>query len=363
MPVQIQCTAVVVLNSSLDRCLEGGVTAFNELVTAGVAYADDDLSQCSFMSEVDAEEFAKTLEIRGLSRDPTAPDFAIVRAHDQSVEPTCEWLTLFEYESRLIATLTGSTSTKVMAPADERLFDPEHIQHYSQEEIERDFEFVERKGLIDTYREKATGRLVYHTRQTETPDETFRRLFAVVWENKREIGAPPATGDQAVQLQSAIGELQALNAKYPGSANAELALGMAWFGVGNHENAVNAFQRASNADPENTAVLKEWAGVCLVMRDWEPAVEIATRAVTLAPDDVELLGNYAVIKLLAGNTADAQKAIQHALKLAPDDAVNRNLATIIADVSKGRREQPDSLESLMQPPKKKPGFLKRLFGG
>lgn len=361
MPVQIQCTSVVIRNEALSRAL-GEDVGFESIAPNAMSYADECLSQASFMSPVDAEEFACGLELRGLNRDAENPDFVVVHAQDQSVHPPCDWLILFEYEQRLIATLRGNDSRTVIASELDADFDPDAIRHYSAEEIERQFEFVERKDNIDTYRHKETGELVYHTRRTETPDEVFSRAFETVWRLRREPGTPAKSGDDASALEQPIADLQSLVAKHPDVAKPALALGMAWFAIGKADAARRQLDRAAELDPENTITLKELGGICLHQGDFETAVRVAARAVAVKPDDPELLGNLAVSQLLAGDGPKARQSITHALKLDPGDTINRNIEGIIGDVVDGRRENPRTLLELMTPKPKKRSLLGKLFG-
>lgn len=363
LPVQLQCTSVVIRNDSLDRVLDGGSENFGSIAPNAMSYSDDCLAQASFMSSVDAEEFARSLEIRGLERNAKSPDFVVVQAHDRSIDPPCDWLILFEYEHRLIATMRGNESRTVIASAIDERYDPNAVRHYSAAEIEQHFEFVERKDNIDTYRHKGTGELVYHTRRTETADEVFTRAFETVWQLRREPGTPAKTGEEASALSQPIAELQSLIAKYPDVAKPSLALGMAWFAIGKTEAARRQLERAAELDSTNTIILKELGGVCLDQGDFAGAVDVGTRAVASKPDDPELLGNLALSQLLAGDVAKSKQTISHALSLEPSDAINRNIHVIIENVVQGRSESPKTLVDLMRPQPKKKSLLSKLFGG
>ena len=313
------------------------------------------------MSPVDAEEFAKELELRGLSRSGEDLDFVIVHAHDKSVEPPCDWLILFEYEQRLIATIRGSDSRTVIAAAVDRDFDPNAVRHYSAEEIAERFEFVERKDNIDTYRNKETGELLYHARKKETPDEVFAKSLDVVWNLRREPGRQKRIGADADKIRDAITSLQSLAAENPDTAKVALALGMAWFAIGEDDKAQRQLLRASDLDPENTIMLKELAAVCLTKNDLPNALKAATNAVAIKPDDVELLGNLSVVQLVSGDVAAAKKTIEHAIHLQPDDSFNKHIKAIVAAVVSKKRKCPQTLEEMMQVPKRK-SWLARLFG-
>jgi len=358
MPIQIQCSAVIVRNDALERCLEGGAEEFGSLAET-MSYSDGYLSQASFMSHVDAEQFAKGLELRGLRRSGDNPDFALVHERDQSVEPPCDWLILFEFERRLIATLAGNKSRKVIAPATEH--DPDSIQHYSQEEVDKYLEFVERKGSIDTYRRKETGELVYCARHTETDNEIYDRVSEFVWKHHRQPGDRPVSDRLKPELQSAIEELQGLAARNPEAANVALTLGSAWFSLGNDDRARKSLERAHELSPDSYGILKELGSIVLAQQDFASAVSFGLKAVSLEPDNVELLGNLSVSQLLAGETEKASQTIQHAIKLDGSDSVNQNVAKIVADVLKGRRPQPRSLDEMMRPAKQKSAW-QRIVG-
>jgi len=358
LPIQIQCTSVIIRNDALNRVLDG--VGFEAIAPNSMSYSDNFLSQASFMSSEDAEEFARGLELRGLNRDQESPEFVVVHTHDQSVEPPCDWLILFEYERRLIATLRGNDSRTVIASANDA--DTDSVRHYTADEIERLFEFVERNDNIDTYRHKETGELVYHARNTETADEVFSRAFEVVWQLRREPGTPALSGNQASALKQPVADLQSLVAKYPDVAKTSLALGMAWFAMGNPDAARRQLDRAAQLDPENAVILKELGGLCLHQGDFDAAVKVAIRAVASQPEDPELLGNLAVSQLLAGDGSKAKQTVMQALKLAPGDAINRNLQNMIDDVLDGRRNHPKTLLELMTPVPKKKSLLRKWFG-
>ena len=260
MPIQLLCTAVVIRNNKLDKILEGGSENFTSIVPNGVAYGDDKLSQASFMSPVDAEEFCKSLELRGLQRSSEDPDFVVVSQHDQSITPNCDWLLLFEWENRLIGTLRGSDSRTVVGAHESRY---ENMLHYSAEEIEKNFEFVSRENHIDTYRNKETGELVYHARRTETDDEIFKAAFDTVWQNKREIGHPAKTGEPVEKIKAAIESLQKVAAKHSDSPRVHLALGMAWYAIGNNANGIRLLRKAIKLAPEEKIYFKELGGMLL----------------------------------------------------------------------------------------------------
>lgn len=361
MPIQIQCTAVVARNDAINRVLDGGPDAFCELSRSGMSYSDEKLSQASFMSPVDAEEFAKLLELRGLGREGNSPDFVIVTAHDQAISPSCDWLFLFEYEQRLIATLRGSDSRTVIAASIDAEYDPNAVEHHSAEDIAKNYEFVERSEGIDTYREKATGRLVYHARQTETAEEVFARAFDTVWSHRREPGMPARQGEEAAEVRATIEGLQSLATKHPEESQVAFALGLAWFAVGDEKKAARQLRRAVELDPENAVYWKELGSCCLTANNLPDALLAATKAAAIKPNAADLLGNLAAVQLLNGLVSESSNTINHAVGLAPEDEVNRNIQQLVSAVSAGKVERPKTLDEMMRPSKSK-SWLAKLLG-
>ncbi|HBE69126.1 MAG TPA: hypothetical protein DDW52_13330 [Planctomycetaceae bacterium] len=346
MPLEVQCCAVVIRNDALERVLEGGAEAFGDIAPNAMSYSDNMLSQASFMAQVDADEFIRSLELRGLSRDSTPPDFVVVQAQKREVQPPCDWLLMFEYEGRLAVTMTGNDSTTLYAPKHAG----SELKHYTEEEIRRDFEFVERKNNIDTYRNKNTGELVYSARRTETPEEIFQRVFERVWTHRRAPGRPAATGRALQELEEDIAELQSLVAKHPELSRPRLAIGIAWNAAGNSQNAKRQLEQAAQLEPDLVTIHQELGSVYLELRDHVSAAAACQRAVSIEPDNTGLLGNLALSQLLAGSTRKAEKTIAHALRLDPDDRVNQNVANMVRQVQSEQRPTPTSLEELMGSP-------------
>lgn len=357
MPVQIQCTAVVIRNDALDRCLDGGSSEFPSIARNSICYSDDLLSQASFMSQIDAEQFAKSLELRGLGRG-NDPDFVIVQEKDRSVRPPCDWLHLFEYESRLIATVVGSDNTTVIAPAMDH--DPDSMQHFTGEEARKYLEFVERKNRVDTYRHRETGELYYSARHTETDDEIFKRVAEIVWNHRRHPGDGPIAEASHGELREAIEQLQGLLVRNPEEVKVAMHLGLAWFSLGNAERAQASLEKAHALAPESYAILKELGSCLLDQRDFPAAVSVAEKAVAIEPENIELLGNLAVSQLLAGDVAKGKRTIGHAVSLDRSDVVNKNIASIVEEIDNGNRPLPKSLEEMMQP-YQRPSLIARLL--
>ncbi len=346
MPVLLEGTAVVIRNDALDRCVEGGASSFEQIAPHAMSFADEHISQASFMSPRDAELFREKLVLMGLSEGDEAPDVVLVDVHSQTVSPPCDWLQLLEYKGSLIASFAGHESNVVVAPESWNPDAGPSLHHMSAEEVEAQLEFVRRDGKIDVYRNKKTGQLLYSARLHDTPAEVFRRAADVIMAGGRHPGQSPRPASVQTEIRGAIGELQRLASRHGETWRQCFLLGKAWHAVDRLPRSIEAFRRAAElAEPAETVIYKEWAGVLLEAAETARACKVSERAVALKPDDTELLGNLAVAYLLDGRLDAAEKTIGHALRLG-EDATNRFIHSRIEQVRSGTTPQPRSLVEL-----------------
>jgi tetratricopeptide (TPR) repeat protein len=349
MPVLLEGTAVVIRNDALDRCVEGGASAFEQIAPHAMSFGDEHISQSSFMSPRDAELFREKLVLMGLSEGDEAPDVVLVDVHSQTVSPPCDWLQLLEYKGSLIASFAGHESNVVVAPESWNPDAGPSLHHMSADEVEAQLEFVRRDGKIDVYRNKETGQLLYSARLHDTPAEVFRRAADVIAARGRRPGQPPPPASVQNEIRGAIGDLQRLASRHGETWRQCFLLGKAWHAVDRLPRSIDAFRRAAElaetGETAETVIYKEWAGVLLEAAETARACKVGERAVALKPDDTELLGNLAVAYLLDGRIDAAEKTIDHALHLG-EDATNRLIRSRIQQVCSGATPQPRSLVEL-----------------
>ena len=345
MPVLLQGSCVVILNSAIERCIDNGVAGFRDFAPNGRAYSDDFLSQCSFMNGEDAEEFQQQLVIRGVVVED-AREMVLIEGANRDQPLACEWLQLFEYKGHLIGRHREDTTTTIIAHEGFDLEKEPEIRHYSAEEIAEKLEFVRREGNIEVYRHKETGEELFVGRTTESIEQVFEQSAATIRKHFRNPGHPPADATAQKEIREAVNELQRVIGKYPEFWQAYFFLGKAWQSLDNYEHAYKNFIRAHKLEEGDSTICKELAGVCLELGNNHEALTFGQRAVAICPDDATLLCNLAVNHLLVGNGEAAQKSIRSAMKLDPDDQVNQNVKRLIDSVTGGQRAWPKSFAEL-----------------
>lgn len=354
MPVLLEGTAVVIRNDALERCLDGGVTAFDTIAPNAMSFGDEHLSQASFMSPRDAELFRERLVLMGLNDSDPSPDVVVVDAHSQTVTPPCDWLLLIEYKGSLIASLTGHESNVVIAPES---WDPEGgstLRHMSADEVESQLDFVRRDGKIDVYRDRESGHLLYSARLHETAAELYRRASDTILQNMRHPGHPPPSASIQTKIREAIGDLQRLASRNGETWRQCFLLGKAWHAVDRLSRSIDAFERAAQrCDQPAAVVYKELAGVLLEVGEVSRACRAGEQAVALKPDDIELLGNLAIAYVLDGRLEAARKTINHARSIDPHDSTNQFIESRVDQIRCGVMPPPKTLAELQLGPREK----------
>lgn len=342
--ILLQCTSVVIKNSALERCLENGVEDFRAVAPNSQAYSDQYISQCSFMEHLDAVDFVKQLELRGIAVDPEGVEIVVVFCAEPQIPANCNWLQLHKYNDHVLGRHPEDNSRKLIAPNGFSLEGKSKFHHYTHEEIEEKTEFVRREEYVDVYRDKETGQELYVGRTTESLEDIYNEAIAVIRNNFRHPGGP-IISDHHQDIRTAIAGLQRVVGQHPEFWQAYFFAGKGWQSLGENEKAYDNFAKAFALEKENTSICKEIAGTCLELGRAEEAVGYAETAVACLPEDAELICNLAICHLLAGNGDAAQKSIAQAVKL-DDDEFSRSVAGLIRDVIDEKRSWPRTLAEI-----------------
>ena len=111
-------------------------------------------------------------------------------------------------------------------------------------------------------------------------------------------------------------------------------------------NAYDSFHHALKIENENDSIHRELAGVCIELKKYDEAVEVAEHAAVLKPDNHTTLGTLALCYLFAGRLHESQKSIRAARKFHPANEINNRIAILIAEVAEGIRPLPETISEL-----------------
>jgi tetratricopeptide (TPR) repeat protein len=341
MSITIEGFSVVAKRALVQPFLDDDTITPPNLMHLG----DDDIWRCSFMSHDDAAAFLDKLEVAGLngSKGPN-PDAILVNEFTQEVYPYCEWLKIANYQKAVIAWLIGSDPEKLVTHEG---FDPavgSGLIFRDRTNLE-DLEFLRVEDDIEVFLDKRSGEEVYLGR-TRTPETLFESACETIRPFFHIPGDEPLAGEDADTVNSAVADLERLVSDYPEFTQAMFFCGKGYVSLGQYPAAYRHFRRGYELEPDIEAYARELGGVCLELKKFDEAVDVAQRAATLKPDDKETLGNLAIVYLLAQKLDAAVKAVSAALRLDPEDPVNQNLNELISAVQSGQKPQPMSMDDV-----------------
>lgn len=343
MSVPVEATTVVLLNSAIERQFAGGIDAFTPIVPNSTFCSDTHISRVCFMREVDADQFCKELEHYQLV---PYQDFVILRVYMPLEEQTPNWLVAARYLKSLLVWKEGTDPSKVYAPES---WDPEAepLEHFSEEELHENYEFVECSDGVTTYAHKETGEKIYASETKPHAQRLFEEAVELAEPHLHLDGRRESDSEGKTALDRAIEILEQAVELEPDYWNAWWFLGKSWQAMGDREKALIHFKKSAEiCGDENANTWREYMFECLNLGEGAAGVEAAEKAVSIEPDNDGLVSNQALAYLIAGRIKEAQITVKKARKLNRKDAVTKTLERVIKEVAKGKRPQPKNLRQL-----------------
>lgn len=124
-----------------------------------------------------------------------------------------------------------------------------------------------------------------------------------------------------------------------------VAQGALWENTGDQTKAMDSYQRAIQAEPQNAAALAAIARLHQRQQNYPLASEAFTKALAVSPNDAALLNDYGLVLAKLGQTAEADAAFTKALAISPGTS---RFANNQANVRFDAGNKAGALETLMQ---------------
>ena len=109
--------------------------------------------------------------------------------------------------------------------------------------------------------------------------------------------------------------------------------------LGRHSEALEQFETALEIEKENHFVSMEASIEALHLYNLEKALFYSEESIKRNPNETATLGNHALNLLLAQRDSEAIETIKRAIKINSKDLVNKNIQTIIKEVTSGKRDR------------------------
>ena len=157
MAVLAEMYSVIFRNSGIEAQYPGGLDGYRSACPNSTFCSDGEVCRIGFMALTDAETFLDSLKAVGIRKD--SGDLALTDQNHGLLQP-CDWLALGRMDVIPTAALIGSQLQVLVAPPG---WSPSRgkAKYLTEEDLQRDYEFVGAEEGTETYRNRATGELVY----------------------------------------------------------------------------------------------------------------------------------------------------------------------------------------------------------
>ena len=354
MPVLVELFSVIVRNVAIERIVDGGLAAFMQNMPNNAHCTDRHLTSIHFMIEADAAQFVHALSRSGIVSDGTNREVVIFQPGNNKTDFP-RWLQVDTIAGHQFAWQTDTEKDPLVVPP---YWEADRAPKlFSQEDL-NNIEFLERRGPIDVYIDRTTGKEYYAARTApeslpNSPDETdesgkqaleiYQRACEIIGpflpNNCSEAKTKSKAGQEA--LSKGVKDLEQVIARFPGSPEAHFAMGMSLRGLGQTEESVLVLQRAYELSPPgHTMAVRELILSLLLLGRNEEAAKINRQIVAELPDDGELLCNLGLCLLLLKKVDEAIETIARSTDMNPSDHIAKTLLKIATQVKDGKRDCP-----------------------
>ena len=168
MAILIEATCVIVRADAIVGRYPGGWVAFRDSAPNRSLVCDNEIAGIGFMAYQDVDNFIRHLQSLGLRfhEGGQTLDMAIVDQWHGVTTPT-DWLEF----GHMGGEGTRVSACRLAGSQEENFFTPDGwiyegsasqtLRLFSKEEVAKSLDYVERRGDLDVYRERATGKLLY----------------------------------------------------------------------------------------------------------------------------------------------------------------------------------------------------------
>jgi len=183
VPVLLDGTSVVVRLDAISERYSGFWPRFVDQAPNRTMCSDGELARVGFMDTRDADAFVEALGARGLvaESDGKAVDCVIVEQATGSRLP-CPWLDRsvvdFEGVQVPVGRLVGGAATRIAVPNG---WNPgsllETDLQFPLSEVKEQLEYLRSEGMVDVYRHRVTGKILYTGRTTDKGRGRLGRMW------------------------------------------------------------------------------------------------------------------------------------------------------------------------------------------
>jgi len=164
MGVLIEGENVLIRNATVEQRYPGGMQEYEQRCPNATFCTDGQICRVGFMATADAISYIDDLESLGFAR-PTpegSPEVAWINQVSGFVMP-CDWLDLDRIDlgggaPTAVAWVRGTALSQLVAPPD---WKPGSVQRISFQRLKDEYDMIEVRDGVETYRHRETGVMQY----------------------------------------------------------------------------------------------------------------------------------------------------------------------------------------------------------
>jgi hypothetical protein len=175
MGVVAEAVSIVIRVATVEARLPGGLDEFARQRPNGSYCTDGQVCRVGFMSSADARSYLEHLRSLGFQTPGHGrPSEVALIDQDAGFLHPCDWLQLARVDEVPIAWLRGTELTHFAAPPG---WKPGPMKRISLQELKADYDMIEIRDGLETYRHRKTGELQYVGRPKLKAAKTWWRFW------------------------------------------------------------------------------------------------------------------------------------------------------------------------------------------
>jgi Tfp pilus assembly protein PilF len=127
----------------------------------------------------------------------------------------------------------------------------------------------------------------------------------------------------------------------PNYVEARQALGLVYFGKGDHEGARREFEKIIEIEPDNVVIYNNLGHLHETMKDYKKAEEYFRRAIDLMPDYDFALNNLGEMYFRQGRWSESKVVLERALSVNPKSG---RVHYFLAQIAEKQKDKPKAIE-------------------
>jgi tetratricopeptide (TPR) repeat protein len=197
---------------------------------------------------------------------------------------------------------------------------------------------MEQRSALDISQEYKLAVLLSEHRMYPEAVDRFRRIVQMqpdFWGSQYDLSIALINAERP---EEAVAILQPLSLKRPADANIQTLLGLAYETAGNSPKALDSYEAAVRAEPENPDRYLDYTRLLMDLDRYDVAAQVVQQGMKDTPDAYGLNVRLGSIKMIQGRYDEARQSFQEAVQTHPEIALG-HIALAQSYMRQGRDQE------------------------